>query len=86
MNRLYSEHRADMKTGDILLFSGTGLISRAIQAVTGSRWSHVATVLEIPLYDFVCCFESTTLCNIPDLSTGAKVKGVHFDYKVPDAQ
>ncbi len=74
----YAEHRSEMRTGDILLFSGNGLISRGIQAITGSPWSHVALVLEVPLYDFVCCFESTTLSDIPDLTTGAPVKGVQL--------
>lgn len=74
----YERHRADMRTGDILLFSGNGLISKGIQAITGSPWSHVAVVLEVPLYDFVCCFESTTLSDIPDLTTGAPVKGVQL--------
>lgn len=74
----YEQHRADMRTGDILLFSGNGLISKGIQALTASPWSHVAIVLEVPLYDFVCCFESTTLSDIPDLTTGAPVKGVQL--------
>ncbi len=74
----YTKHRASMRTGDLLLFSGRGLISRGIQAITGSPWSHVAVVLEVPLYDFVCSFESTTLSDIPDLTTGAPVKGVQL--------
>lgn len=74
----YRTYRSDMRTGDILLFSGNGLISRGIQAITGSPWSHVAVVLEVPLYDFICCFESTTLSNIPDLTTGAPVKGMQL--------
>lgn len=75
---VYKQRRPEMRTGDILLFSGRGLISRGIQAITGSRWSHVALVLEVPEYDFVCCFESTTLSDIPDLTTGAAVKGVQL--------
>ena len=75
---IYKRRRSDMRTGDILLFSGRGLISRGIQAITRSRWSHVALVLEVPEYDFVCCFESTTLSDIPDLTTGAAVKGVQL--------
>lgn len=74
----YAKYRSEIRTGDILLFSGNGLISRGIQAITGSPWSHVAIVLEVPLYDFVCCFESTTLSEIPDLMTGAPVKGVQL--------
>lgn len=72
----YEDMRSDMRTGDILLFAGTGFISRAIQRITDSEWSHVGMVLNVEEFDFVCCFESTTLSNIPDLTTGAKVRGV----------
>ena len=78
MTNKYDQMRDQMQTGDILLFSGNGFISRAIQTLTGSPWSHVGTVLRLPEYDFVCCFESTTLSSIPDLTTGAKVKGVQL--------
>lgn len=74
----YEQHRADMRTGDLILFSGNGFISRGIQAITGSPWSHVAVVLHVPLYDFLCSFESTTLSDIPDLTTGKPIKGVHL--------
>ena len=33
-----------LKTGDIILWSGKSLISRAIQYITNSPWSHVAWV------------------------------------------
>lgn len=73
----YERHRSDMRTGDILLFSGTGLISRGIQAITGSPWSHVAVVFDAG-FDFICCFESTTLSDLPDLLTGKPIKGVQM--------
>ena len=72
----YAEARPRIRSFDILLFQGRGLISRAIQAVTGSPWSHVALALRLADQDWVLCYESTTLSDIPDLVTGSRVKGV----------
>ena len=74
----YPDIRAEIESFDIMLFSGEGLISRAIQLLTRSPWSHVALALHLPSYDQVLCYESTTLSKIPDLSTGAGVKGVQL--------
>ncbi len=41
----YEKMRSRIKTGDVVLFSGTGKFSRAIQKITKSVWSHVGVVL-----------------------------------------
>lgn len=74
----YNEHRGRMKTGDVLLFSGAGLISNLIKFATGSPWSHVAMVMVDERYDFVTSLESTTLSVVPDLTTGRPMKGVQL--------
>ena len=35
-----------MKRGDIILYSGKGIMSWLIKKVTGSKWSHVAWILD----------------------------------------
>jgi hypothetical protein len=72
----YADIRDNIETGDIILFSGTGIVSRAIKAVTLSPWSHVGVALVMPEYDWKLIIESTTLSNIPDLMSGKPVKGV----------
>lgn len=76
----YADIRSQLKTGDILLFSGKGGISDGIKFFTLSKWSHVGMV-----YRFsdpndpngsVFCWESTTLSNIADADTGKLTKGV----------
>ena len=42
--RNYRETRSEMRTGDLLLFSGTSFLSRLIEGVTRSPYSHVAMV------------------------------------------
>lgn len=64
---------------DLILFSGEGLISSIIQFGSGSKWSHVALAL-VDQFDSgeKFCYESTTLSTLPDITTGAKVKGVQL--------
>jgi len=42
--RSYRDTRGEMRTGDLLLFSGTSFLSRLIEGVTRSSYSHVALV------------------------------------------
>ena len=75
-NNRYAELRDSLKTGDIVLFSGTGPISRIIQLGTFCKWSHVGMILKIPgEYDFICLWESTTLSDTRDVD-GEVIKGV----------
>ena len=76
----YHDIRGQVEPFDIFLFSGKGFISRAIQLVTGSPWSHVGLSLRLPGYDFNLLYESTTMSALPDLTTGAPVKGVQLTY------
>ncbi len=48
----YSSIRPQIRPFHILLFSGTGAISRIIQVGSGSRWSHVGLALRIPEFPF----------------------------------
>jgi hypothetical protein len=76
--KAYSAVRDSFATGDIVLFSGKGGISAGIKWATASRWSHVAMVMVLPEYDFVCLWESTTLSDVRDLETGEARKGVQL--------
>lgn len=77
--RIYDEQmRAELKTGDIVLFSGKGGISAGVKWATLSRWSHVGMILKLPEYDFVTVWESTTLSSLVDLDTQVPRKGVQL--------
>ena len=76
---IYSKQmRAELKTGDIVLFSGKGGISAGVKWATLSRWSHVGMILVLPEYDFVTIWESTTLSSLVDLDTKVPRKGVQL--------
>lgn len=54
----YNGIRAKLKSGDILFTSGDYLISKAIQKMTGSPWSHVGIVFRLDSIDRVLLLES----------------------------
>lgn len=72
----YEKARPTLKTGDILLFSGRGLISEMIKKFTRCKWSHVGLVIRSQELDTVLVFESTTLSTVKDIDSGALREGV----------
>ena len=74
----YNQLRPELKTGDIILFSGKGGISAGIKWITLSRWSHVGMIVVLPEYNFVTVWESTTLSSLVDLDTKVPRKGVQL--------
>lgn len=54
----YSGVRAKLKSGDILFTSGDYLISKAIQKMTKSPWSHVGIVFRLDAIDRILLLES----------------------------
>ncbi len=76
----YETIRDQLKTGDVLLFSGKGGISEGIKFFTLSKWSHVGMVyrLEDPhdVKGTVFCWESTTLNDLADVDSGKLTQGV----------
>ncbi|HEX8691244.1 MAG TPA: hypothetical protein VF746_02290 [Longimicrobium sp.] len=74
----YQEVRERLKTGDLLLFSGTSAISTTIKFCSGGRWSHVGMVVRLPGRDEPFLWESTTLVDVPDAETGLARPGVQL--------
>jgi len=76
----YESIRSQLKTGDILLFSGKGGISEGIKFFTLSKWSHVGMVYRFDdprdAKGSIFCWESTSLGNLGDADTGKLTKGV----------
>lgn len=54
----YPEVRKKLKSGDLLFTSGDYLVSKAIQQVTKSPWSHVGIVFRLDAIDRVLLLES----------------------------
>lgn len=62
----YSQIKDDLKTGDLILFSGKYSISNLVEKLEHSMWSHVAMVVRIPSIEYPLLWESTALTNLPD--------------------
>ena len=74
----YADVRGELKTGDLLFFSGKSRVSELIKWFTGSKWSHVGMVCRIAEYDLVLCWESTTLSNARDVHFNRPLQGVQL--------
>jgi len=70
--------QANLKTGDILLFSANGLYSNVVKTFTRSKWSHVAMVINDDKYDELAIFESNSEKDAQDLLTGDYEEGVRL--------
>ena len=72
----YSDYREVAATGDMVLFSGTGIASYAIRIATKSPWSHIGMVIKMSEWDFLALWESTTMCTVADIESGFVRRGV----------
>jgi hypothetical protein len=75
----YPDVRSDLKTGDLVLFSGASFFSGVIKWAIGGKWSHVGVVVRLAsLPGRVLLWESTTLADLPDAETGRAQAGVQL--------
>jgi hypothetical protein len=75
----YADVRSDLKTGDLVLFSGASFFSSVIKWAIGGKWSHVGIVVRSPKFpERVLLWESTTLADLADIETGKKQHGVQL--------
>ncbi|KAA9002421.1 hypothetical protein F4V43_13465 [Paenibacillus spiritus] len=67
MNKLpYAEIQSGLQTGDLILFSGQYEISKKVEKLEGSPWSHVAMAVRLPEFQYPLLWESTALTDLPD--------------------
>jgi hypothetical protein len=74
----YEFIRPYLQTGDLVFFSGNGILSNIIKLFTLSKWSHVAIIIKIEDCDLIAILESTTMCNVRSLLTNKFEKGVQI--------
>lgn len=75
----YSQLRATLTTGDIVLFAGKGGISRLIKWAQRSTWSHVGMILRPLEWDTILLWESTSLSKkVKDVELGKAMHGVQL--------
>ena len=74
----YEQMRGELRTGDIVLFSGKSGVSNIIKLATFSAWSHVGMVLRLPQSRAAFLWESTTLSDLKDVIDGVAKRGVQL--------
>ncbi len=75
----YADVRSDLKTGDLVLFSGASFFSSVIKWAIGGKWSHVGVVVRLPAFPGrVALWESTRLADLADIETGRASAGVQL--------
>jgi hypothetical protein len=71
----YQEARSLIRNGDILLGHGRAPFSRAIQAATGSPWSHVGFIWRLEEIDRIMVLESVESFGVRAISLNTKING-----------
>ena len=72
----YDVIRDQLKSGDLVLFSGRSGFSSSIKWFTNSRWSHIGMVLRHKDFDSPLIWESLRLGQLPDVLLGEVRDGV----------
>ncbi len=75
VHEAYSKLAPTLKTGDLILFSGQYQMSKLVEKLEGSKWSHCAMVVRLDEFDYPLLYEATALTNLPDLVNNKKITG-----------
>ena len=75
----YAQLREQLKTGDLVLFSGRSWAARLVRGFTGSRWSHVGLVVRLPEHPQTpLLWEATRASKVQDIVQGCAFDGVQL--------
>jgi hypothetical protein len=78
-NKPYAQMRDQLKTGDLVLFSGRSFAARLVRGFTGSRWSHVGLVVRLPeMPQTPLLWEATRASKVHDIIEGKPFDGVQL--------
>lgn len=69
---------SELKTGDIVLFSGRCWVAWLIKIITGCKWSHVGMIVIDPDYGEPLVYEATHNDRVPGIDLGEKNQGVQL--------
>lgn len=75
----YRAIREQLRTGDVVLFSGRTAASRLVRGCTGSPWSHIGLVVRLPeLPQMPLLWEATRASKTCDIVQGRVFDGVQL--------
>ncbi|MCC2625106.1 MAG: hypothetical protein K0R14_979 [Burkholderiales bacterium] len=70
----YAAIRSQIRSGDILLASGSAVFSKLIQQATNSIWSHVAFILRLDAIDRIMVLESVESIGVRTVPLSSYLK------------
>lgn len=70
----YSDIRPIIRSGDLLLCSGTSVFSSLIQTTTNSIWSHVGFIIRLPAIDRIMVLESVESIGVRTVTLSSYVQ------------
>lgn len=77
----YLQARPKIRSGDILLCSGSSLFSTLIQKATGSVWSHIAFIIYLEVIDRLMVLESVESIGVRTVPLSSYVKNYNASGK-----
>ena len=75
----YNLYRSEMETGDILLFSGKGILSAGIKLGSLCKWSHVGMVVKVENPDIALLYQATPSTIVKDFFLKRENPGVQIN-------
>ncbi|WDE99099.1 hypothetical protein PQO03_14775 [Lentisphaera profundi] len=79
MKNDYHKHRGLLDTGDIILFSGPGILSAGIKLGSLCRWSHVGMVVKVKNPDIALIYQATPSTKAKDFFLKKENPGVQIN-------
>ncbi|MDD7984471.1 YiiX/YebB-like N1pC/P60 family cysteine hydrolase [Lentisphaera marina] len=75
----YDKHRNSLETGDIILFSGPGILSAGIKLGSLCKWSHVGMVVRVQNPDIALIYQATPSTAVKDFFLKKENPGVQIN-------
>lgn len=68
----------NLRTGDLILFSGTCFVSRLVRLFTRSKWSHIGMVIIDPAYPIPLIYEASHGTSLIGIDVKRQTSGVQL--------
>jgi len=73
-----SINTGELKTGDLVLFSGVDAYSKLVKVSTRSKWSHIGLIVKTVEHNYLTMWESSIREDTLDVETGRHREGVRL--------
>ena len=75
----YHQYRHQMETGDLILFSGKGILSAGVKLGSLCKWSHIGMVVKVQNPDIALIYQATPSTIVKDFFLKKENPGVQIN-------